>query len=410
MTNITVTQIDYQNNIPATDSEWRNMNPPQDHPALERCSLPFGVAWNVNYIVYKKGNTIYGVTTYTNDQTRAVNWALTVNSGSLISEADEDLLQWGFLFEERPLSYSVTSATSGTVAPDGTFDVHWTVTNAPDFLCAGWMSLPITLNLTYADEEFPQQYVNQDSLAAINLSIMVEQPVDMMSTPWADLTYEVGLWGWGATSTSQAQEDLVNGIHYSNRHWVRGRLVYDSQKKRYTIPRSTGFEFDVSELVKDLHNELYVYGDCNDFSQLLCLAFEANGIDAGVRRLQYSLGGGAFFTNLMCPAGYDSTMISQYEEFPFNYHMVVAPDGMVVAPDGSSGNACSDASSSYWNNLFGGSHQNPVNRWDLPNYWTRQIIGITVGLANRPIDPAVPLGTPHDANLAAINYQATQLI
>ncbi len=407
MTNISITQIDYQNNIPATDSEWMNMDPPQNHPSLERWNPPSGNGWNVSYIVYKKGNTIFGVTTYTNDQTRAVNWSLAVNSGSLISEADEDLLEWGFLYEQRSLSYSVTSATYGTVAPGGTFDVNWTITNAPNFLCAGWMSLPITLNLTYADEEFPQQYVNQDSLAGINLSIMVDQPVDMMSTPWADLTYEVGLWGWGATSTSQAQEYLVNGIHYSNRHWMRGRFVYDAITFRYCANPSA---FLVGKLVGHLHSRLYVDMDCNDFSQLLCLSFEANGINAGVRRLQYSLGDGNFFTNLMCPAGYDSTMISLYKEFPFNLHMVVAPDGMVVAPDGSSGSACSDASSSYRHNLSGGSHLNPANRWPLPNYWRREINGITVGLANRPQDSAIPPGTPYDSNLAAINFQATQLL
>ncbi len=407
MTNISVTQIDYQNNIPATDSEWRNMNPPQDHPALERSTPPSGNGWNVNYIVYKKGQTISGITTYTNEQPRAVNWSLTVNSGKLISEADNFSQEWGIFFEETPLTYTITSATSGTVDPYGSFDVHWTVTNAPNFLCAGWMALPVTLNLTYVDD-FAQQYVNLGILAAVNLSIMVDQPVDTMSIPWADLTYEVGLWGWGATSTSEAQEDLVNGIHYSNRHLMRGRLMYDFESMVYTTPRIVGTTFDVTSLVRNLHNYPEIVGDCNDFAQLLCLAFEANGINAAVKLLQYSFRNGVtdfgFYTNLMCRAGFDdSTVISTYKENSFNLHMVVAPDGLA-------GDACSDASSSYRHNLSGGSHLNPVNRWPLPNYWSLQISGITVGLANRPRDSAIPLGTPYDSSWAGINFRATQLI
>ncbi len=226
MTNISITQIDYQNNIPATDSEWMNLSPPQNHPPIERYSLPVGIGWNVKYIVYKKGETISGITTYTNEQARAVNWTLGVENGKLISEADNFSQDWGIFFEETPLSYTITSATSGTVAAGGSFDVSWTVTNAPNYLCAGWMSLPVTLYLIYADEESPQLYVNHSDLAGINVSIMVAQPVDKMNVPWADFTYEVGLWGWGAMSTSEAQEYLVYGIHYSNRHRSRGRLVY----------------------------------------------------------------------------------------------------------------------------------------------------------------------------------------
>ena len=341
----------------------------------------------MDYIVYKMGDTVHGVTTFRNYNNFAVTYTAQPEGAPRLVSPVTNAVFWasgGFITEETTgLTYTITSGASGTLSANGgTASISWTVTGVPNFLCAGRMFLPVKLILQDLDQEFT--WHNHDELAGVYLSRMVSSPTDTMTIPWGDFAFEVGLWGWGATTKTQAHQFLVDGIHYSERH-AESRVAYDSDHYVFYTPNvnpslitfhmggSTGF-------LASLQNNYWTIMDCQDFASVLNLSLECNGITSDMGRLQRMFGA-VLVTNDLCPAGTDSTNTANYDVEWFNFHVVVRI--------GES--ARSDACSSYLTNLSGAMHLNPVFLWSFPGYWQTWIpvgtSGFYTGLANAPSGP-----------------------
>jgi hypothetical protein len=383
--------IDYQGNIPATDSGWNGAA----HPTVE-CFLPeIGVSWNVDGIVYKTGETIHGTTVIRNNNFEALNYTTTNVPGAFISPASNDDVANGTLYETRGVTYTITSGSSGTISGYGTATINWTATGVPNYLCAGQLALSIKFNLSYVD--IGGSYVNQVALANTKLAIVTDNPVDTMQRPWADFAYEVGLWGWGATNQASAHAALVNGIHYSNRH-AFNRLQYDYTVQNYYFSANPNRQYNIFKMrafIQDIRMDAVVTGDCKDFASTLGYVLECNGINSTLTMLRDVNGG--LSTNPMCPAIEDSTDINSYSSFNFNFHMLTKTNL----------NEISDCSSSYFHNLSGTTHFNPVHVWLLPDYWQKRIPFnnpyLTVGLCESP-NPATL-----NMTIANIDWQAQTL-
>jgi hypothetical protein len=367
-------QVDYQGNMTTTDSDYS----PNIAPAIEWLES----SHSVNYIVYKMGDTIHGVTTFKNYNNFGVTYTATPEgSPALESPAPNAIVEASnglITHEEYGLTYTITSGASGTLAANGgTASVSWTVTGVPNYLCAGMMYLPVKLILQDLDQEFT--WHNHDELAGVSISRMVSSPVDTMSTPWGDFAYNVGLWGWGATNLDQAHQFLVEGIHYSERHYD-SRVNYDHDHPNFYVFAALAADllFDMKALIASLNQFIWTTLDCQDFASVLSYALEANGRAATISPLAPSVqppGDGLFETTRLCPAGTDSTIDTHFVHYRFSFHMLcMTPEDKV-----------SDAAASYRHNLSGGNHMNPVYIWGLPNYWQLNPSGsLIVGLAEDP--------------------------
>ena len=375
-------QVDYQDNMTTTDSDWA----PANAPAIEFLEG----SHVVNYIVYKKGDTIHGVTKFKNYNNFAVTYAATPEgSPRLVSPAANAVVEAtnGAIKEEvTGLTYNITSGSSGTLAANGGIaSISWTVSGVPDYLCAGRMSLPVKLILHDLDQEFT--WHNHEDLAGVYLSRMVTAPVDTMSIPWGDFAYHVGLWGWGATSQAQAHSFLVYGIHYSERHFYR-RNVYDPEGE-FRFYQLAAQEFRMKELLTNISvGNLYM--DCQDFSGMLGYALECNGLNVSLGRIRPN-SNEDFETTSVCRAGYDSTSLSNYENMWFSFHLTI-----------NLSDAASDAALSYRYNLSGGTHLNPVVAWAMPGYWQGASLGL--GVCNYPYP------STHTATLWTTNWEISNLV
>ena len=356
-------QVDYQGNMTTTDSDYS----PNIAPAIEWLES----SHSVNYIVYKMGDTIHGVTTFKNYNNFGVTYTATPEgSPRLVSPAPNAIVEATngvFTHEEYGLTYTITSGASGSLAAnDGTASISWTVTGVPDHLCAGQMFLPVKLIIQDLDQEFTWR--NHDELAGVSLSRMVNSPVDTMTVPWGDFAYHVGLWGWGATTQAQAHENLVYGIHYSERHYFR-RFYYDAGDHVFffDVPNQaklfwmSDYEGQVG-LIHSLAVNALTIMDCCDFAQILGFALDANGIENSCKQYEHTyrpIWGTAFSTTPVCRSGDDSTIPGNYHSVDFNFHMVVETESEFR----------SDASNSYKFKHDGTLHMNPIDRWSMPDYW-----------------------------------------
>lgn len=373
-------EVDYQGNMQTSDAKFS----PGLAPSIEwQEGLP-----SVDYIVYKMGDTIHGVTKFKN-----YNWFGIYVTGvevhgspKLVSPAANAVVSasGGTVTEEiRGLSYAITNVAPPYVGPGGTLSVSWTVSGVPNHLCAGRMSLPV--KITGYDDEFGMPFANYEELAGVKLSRMVSTPVDTMATPWGDFAYHVGLWGWGATTQAQAHQNLVYGIHYSERHF--DHILYYSYEdgSKYFIPEfntTLGIytSFAMTDLMNDLATIAVIPMDCHDFSGVLAYAIEANGMDAQCRGVetvtefpQYP----DIFTTDLCRAGLDSNNLINYTQKEFSRHVVVTL---------TNHSEVSDASMAYRWALSGILHVEPVYGWTTDSDWwqswgsaiTQQYVGFCV--------------------------------
>ncbi len=375
-------EVDYHDNMTTTDSDYS----PANAPAIEFLEG----SHVVNYIVYKKGDTVHGVTKFKNYNNFAVSYAATPEgTPKLVSPAVNAVVEatYGAITEEvTGLTYSITSGSSGILAANGgTASISWTVTGVPDYLCAGRMFLPVKLILHDLDQEFT--WHNHEDLAGVYLSRMVTTPVDTMSIPWGDFAYHVGLWGWGATSQAEAHSYLVYGVHYSERHFYERNVYNPEGGVRFF--KLILQEFRMKELLTDL-NVGYLYMDCQDFSGMLGYALECNGLNISLGRVRPN-SDVDFETTSVCRAGYDSTILSNYENMGFVFHQII-----------NMSDAASDAALSYRYNLSGGTHLNPVVAWAMPGYWQGASQGLGVC--------RTPYTSTHKASLWTTNWEISDLV
>lgn len=346
--------VDFQGNIPAKSAQFPNGN-----PAIEELNTdPFPGGHYVTHVVYKKGDEIHGVTKFYNDNFSPFTYVATPTQATLTSPSANQVIEnGGPLNEVKNISTTITSGASGVIPAYGTVTIEWTLNGVPNHLCAGHLSVPVRFDIF--DPINFTQYVNYDLLGTVTLAIMTANPVDTMSVPWADFAYHVGLWGWGATTTSEAYEKLVDGIHYSERHYFK-RNIYDPESPRfyqYPIQERPYFRFDMTGLLSRLEIG-NIAMDCQDFSSVLSYAVELNGINGELRRFQSQSGSGGFDTSPVCKAGNDSKNDLYYLSIPFNFHVALKALSRI-----------SDSAVSYKHNLLGQIHKNPAFNWSLPDYW-----------------------------------------
>jgi hypothetical protein len=272
------------------------------------------------------------------------------------------------------IGQDAASAPSGASLPvDGGYqDVTLTFTGLPDHVALG--DLEVRYDLPLASDPGGGQGNNGSGEAFVKFTrvfLLDAQPVGLQQIPWADFLEYTCRWAWGAAGANDLKEKMTRGMHYSNRS-ADARLWYGPFQSNYTyyyVPTNPfvchsklgQFTYDMQ-----FNSDPWVVLDCADFATLLELASRSQGHPlTAVRQDPQDLQG--FVTNKMCKAGNDSTDIDQYEEFPFNFHVV-------------NWWGAYDASSSYLKDLGGANYMNPPVDWSNLDHWQIWAAGAWQGL------------------------------
>lgn len=230
-------------------------------------------------------------------------------------------------------------------------------------------------------------------------------PIEPQAVPWADYLEYTCRWAFGSSLATHVKREMTYGMHYSNRSST-ARTRYDPMKPAYFYPvyiENGGMAecfYDLGNLTASLDTEFWTPLDCREFAEGLQLALNQHGVAAGAEYLKPIEGG--FATNLLCPAGTDSTLIANYSMFLFGFHVTAKWSGLNL-----------DASSSYHWSPWGVVTMNPAHDWGLPEYWQNwtgsEMLGLVFGRPVSLVPPVslmmeVELEGPYDVSVPNVTY------
>ncbi len=357
-------EIDYQNNIPATDRYWfyKNIDGTQQNPLVgggvyNSLEQKIGRSWQIPAVVYVQGSTI-------TIRLRLKNYYWNTITGNLeftdfrLKVPAEPAWREGvgshrpditYIDLEPPDSQQVSVASGG-----GTTDVTISIEGLPDYVTYGDLQfkgqIHATSGYTYGYPVW-QFWVDNDGWSSLGTVYLTDSdPVDLQEAPWTDLLEYTCSWAHGESGEADVRAAITLGLYW------RSRWVYDPGGLYFWVEPSESNNSIQYDLTKALGHLSSVNMDCRDAAGFNVLAMNSQGHSASPARLfQYYLD--PFRTNFVCGMGNDATSFAYYQQFDFNFHEVCTATYAY------------DAACAQWTDLAGSSWRNPPYGWSLGGYW-----------------------------------------
>ncbi len=249
-------------------------------------------------------------------------------------------------------------------------DLQIELSGTPNFVALGDIQVKYDMPLWRESDSF---LGNNGTLGTFDswerLFLVDATPIAPQAVPWADYLEYTCRWAFGHTGDPNVKTWMTRGMHYSLRSATSRARYLPSGVWFYPIffdgNIAVEAPYNLGLLTALLDSQFWTELDCRDFAGGLQIALSQHGHSSTPHLLTGSFDGQihGFTTNLLCPAGTDSTIPSNYSAYGFNFHVVTNEwTGQYI-----------DASTSYRYDPYGVTYNNPATEWALPEYWQNDI-------------------------------------